>query len=186
MRRLYVMATETSIRLDYEDYAAIPNDGRRHEIIDGAHYENPAPTGYHQIILSNVEFALQLHVRTHHAGRVLPSPVDVILSGHDIVQPDIIFLRSGRTHLLQKNLKGAPDLVVEVLSEGNRRHDVRTKYGLYERAGVPEYWIIDPDELAIRVFRLDGDKFALVDVGDTITTPLLPGFALPLSDIFAM
>jgi Uma2 family endonuclease len=179
-------ATQTSIKLTYEDYAAIPDDGRRHEIIDGEHYVNPAPTGYHQIILSNVEFPLQQHVRTHRAGIVLHSPIDVILSGHDIVQPDIIFLREGRQHLIGKRVEGAPDLVVEVLSESNRRYDVRTKYEMYQRAGVPEYWIVDPDELGVRVFRREGDRFTLVEFGDPITTPLLPGFVLPLSAIFQM
>jgi Uma2 family endonuclease len=180
------MALGTSIKLDYEDYAAIPDDGRRHEIIDGAHYVNPAPTGYHQIILGNVLFALEKHVRSHHAGKVVTSPVDVALTDHDIVQPDIVFLRAGRTHLIGKVVKGVPDLAVEILSESNRRYDVRTKYELYERAGVSEYWIVDPDELGVRVFRREGNRFAPVDVGDTITTPLLPGFTLPLSDIFAM
>ena len=181
------MAPQTSIKLTYEDYAAIPDDGRRHEIIDGEHYVNPAPSPYHQIILSNVEFALQKHVRAHHLGRVLPAAVDVVLAGHDIVQPDIVFVRAAQAHIFEpKNIQGAPDLVVEVLSESNRRYDVRTKYELYERAGVAEYWIVDPDELGVRVFRREGDRFVPVEVGDTITTPLLPGFVLPLSDIFAM
>jgi len=179
------MAPQTSIRLNYEDYAAIPADGRRHEIIDGEHYVNPAPTTYHQIILANVLFALEQHVRAHRAGRVLPSPIEVVLAEHDIVQPDIVFVRSAQAHIIEhRNIQGPPDLVVEVLSESNRRYDVRTKYGLYERAGVGEYWIIDPDELAVRVFRREGEKFQAVEADDAITTPLLPGFTLPLSAIF--
>jgi Uma2 family endonuclease len=180
------MAPQTSIKLTYEDYASIPDDGRRHEIIDGEHYVNPAPTGYHQLILGNVLFALERHVRSHHTGRVVTSPVDVALSEFDIVQPDILFMRAGRTHLIGKIVKGVPDLVIEILSDSNRRYDVRTKYEIYERAGVAEYWIVDPDELGVRVFRREGDRFAPVEVGDTITSPLLPGFALPLSEIFAM
>ncbi len=181
------MATETSIRLDYEDYAAIPDDGRRHEIIDGRHYVNPAPASYHQIVLTNLLVALVVHVTKHRLGRVLPSPIDVLLSGHDIVQPDIVFVRAAKAKIIEpKNIKGAPDLVVEILSDSNRRYDVRTKYELYERGGVTEYWIVDPDELGVRVFRRDGAKFALVPAADPITTPLLPSFALPLADIFAM
>ena len=181
------MATEASIRLDYEDYAAIPNDGRRHEIIDGRHYVNPAPASYHQIVLMNLLIPLAEHVRTHRAGRVLPSPIDVVLSAHDIVQPDIVFVRAANAKIIEpKNIKGAPDLVVEILSDSNRRYDVRTKYELYERGGVSEYWIVDPDELGVRVFRRDGEKFMLVEAADPITTPLLPGFALPFADIFAM
>src|SRR5690242_19974841 len=182
------MALETSIRLDYEDYASIPYDGRRHEIIDGAHYVNPAPSSYHQIVLTNLVFALEQHVRAHRAGRVLPSPIDVVLSNHDIVQPDIIFVQANRIGIIErKNVQGAPDLMIEILSESNRRYDVRTKYELYERAGVGEYWIADPDELGMRVFRRDATgKFALAETGDPITTPLLPGFALQLADILSM
>ena len=152
------MAPQTSTKLTYEDYASIPADGRRHEIIDGEHYVNPAPTGYHQLTLGNVLFALEQHVRSHHTGRVVTSPVDVALSEHDIVQPDILFMRAGRTHLIGKIVKGAPDLVVEILSDSNRRHDVRTKYALYERAGVSEYWIVDPMLGTVEMFlNVDGE-----------------------------
>lgn len=180
------MAPQTSIKLTYEDYAAIPDDGRRHEIIDGEHYVNPAPNAYHQIILTNLLVALAPFVRAHRLGRVLPSPIDVVMTGHDIVQPDLVFVRAEQEHIIRKRVEGTPDLVAEILSESNRRFDVRTKYERYERAGVSEYWIVDPDELGVRVFRREGDRFAAVDVGDTITSPLLPGFALPLSDVFAM
>ena len=183
---LSVMAPQTSIKLTWEDYAAIPDDGRRHEIIDGEHYVNPAPVAFHQIVVSNIEFALQQYVRAQHAGRVLSSPINVVLSEHDIVQPDLLFVQAARVPIIQRNIQGPPDLVIEVLSESNRRYDVRTKYELYERTGVGEYWIIDPDELAVRVFRRDGGKFARVEVTDAITTPLLPGFTLPLAVIFEM
>ena len=181
------MAPQTSIKLTWEDYAAIPDDGRRHEIIDGEHYVNPAPIVYHQKVLMNLLLALGPHVRANALGQILPSPIDVILSEHDIIQPDIVFVQAARAQIVEyKNIQGPPDLVIEVLSESNRRYDVRTKYELYERTGVGEYWIIDPDELAVRVFRRDGGKFARVDVTDAITTPLLPGFTLPLSVIFEM
>jgi Uma2 family endonuclease len=180
------MAPQTSIKLTYEDYAAIPDDGRRHEIIDGEHYVNPAPNTYHQIVLANLVVALVPYVRDRQLGRVLPSPIDVVLTGHDVIQPDLIFVRAAQEHIIQKRVEGTPDLVVEILSESNRRYDIRIKYDRYERGGVSEYWIVDPDELAVRVFRRAGARFAPVDVGDTITTPLLPGFELPLSVIFAM
>jgi Uma2 family endonuclease len=181
------MAPQTSTKLTYEDYAAIPDDGRRHEILDGEHYVNPAPSSYHQIVLTNLLVPLVLYAEEHQLGRVLPSPIGVVLADHDIVQPDIVFIRAERAHIVEhKYIVGAPDLAVEILSDSNRRYDVRIKYDRYQRGGVREYWIVDPDELGIRVFRRAGDKFQPAEVGDTITTPLLPGFALPLSRIFRM
>ena len=181
------MAPQTSIKLTYEDYAAIPDDGRRHEIIDGEHYVNPAPNPYHQIILARVVFALFQHVESHQLGFVLFAPVDVLLAEHEIVQPDAIFISNAHADLVgEKRIQGAPDLIVEVLSDSNRRYDVRIKFELYERAGVSEYWIVDPDEMGVRVFRRQAGRFEAVDAGDTITTPLLPGFGLPLSAIFRM
>lgn len=180
------MAPQTSIKLTYEDYAAIPDDGRRHEIIDGEHYVNPAPTAYHQIILTNLLVRLAPYVRDRGLGRVLPSAIDVVLTEHDTVQPDLVFIRAEREHIIQKRVEGTPDLIVEILSESNRRYDVRIKYDLYERAGVSEYWIVDPDEVEVRVFRRASGRFVRADTGDTITTPLLPDFTLPLSVIFEM
>ena len=181
------MAPQTSIKLTWEDYAAIPDDGRRHEIIDGKHYVNRAPIVYHQKVLMNLSIALGPYVHAHHLGELLASPIDVILSEHDIIQPDIVFVQAARAQIVKyKNIQGPPDLVIEVLSESNRRYDVRTKYELYERTGVGEYWIIDPDELAVRVFRRESGRFQPVEVPDAITTPLLPGFTLPLSVIFEM
>ncbi|HVG24076.1 MAG TPA: Uma2 family endonuclease [Thermoanaerobaculia bacterium] len=98
-----------------------------------------------------------------------------------------MFVRAANIHIIEaKNIQGPPDLVIEILSESNRRYDVRTKFGLYERAGVSEYWTVDPDELGVRVFRRSRERFESVEVADAITTPLLPALTLPLRDIFAM
>lgn len=179
------MAPQTSIKLTYEDYAAIPDDGRRHEILDGEHYVNPAPNIRHQIISIRLSTALHGFVQTHRLGYVFAAPTDVVLSEHDVVVPDVVFVSNARADLLtEANIQGPPDLVVEILSSSTRRYDTRLKFDMYERAGVGEYWIVDPDEDVVTVFRREGERFRRVDPGDTITTPLLPGFALPLSAIF--
>ncbi|HEV7242746.1 MAG TPA: Uma2 family endonuclease [Thermoanaerobaculia bacterium] len=178
------MAPETSIKLTYEDYAAIPDDGRRHEIIDGEHYVNPAPNFKHQVVLVRLVTALYQHVSDRRLGHVVPAPFDVILSEHDVVQPDIVFISHARAHLLTPaNMQGAPDLLVEVLST-NRSYDERVKYRLYEHAGILEYWIVNPFDDTIKAFRLANKKYALVDLGDLITSPLLPGFQLRVADLF--
>ena len=178
------MAAETSIKLTYEDYLAIPDDGRRHEIIDGQYGVNPAPNLKHQLVSITLSSALYHHVKANRLGAVIASPFDVVLGEHDVVQPDIIYISQARMHLLTPtNLEGSPDLLVEILSM-NRRYDEHVKYRLYERAGIFEYWIVDPSAEQVRVFRLANRRYSPVDLGDHLTTPLLPDFQLRVADLF--
>lgn len=178
------MAPQTSIKLTYEDYAAIPDDGRRHEIIDGEHYVNPAPNLRHQHVLANLAFFIRQHVLTRHLGHLYFAPVDVLLDDTTVVQPDIVFVSTARQHILNpSNMRGVPDLVVEVLSS-NRAYDERVKYGSYERAGVAEYWIVDPYQNEVKIFRRSGAKFDAVPVGETVTSPFFPDLTIAVRDIF--
>jgi Uma2 family endonuclease len=185
------MATETTTKLTYEDYLLIPDDGLQHEIIDGEHYLNPAPNMRHQLIVSNVNFALSAFVRSGRFGRVLTSPSDVVLSEIDVLQPDVLFISNERfARITATNVQGAPDLVVEVLSESRRRKDEIEKKHRYEFFGVLEYWVVDPELDSVKIYRRAGDKFAPAEIvsmetGGEITTPLLPGFTLPIADVFA-
>jgi Uma2 family endonuclease len=178
------MAPQTSIKLTYEDYASIPDDDRRHEIIDGEHYVNPAPNIRHQIISMRLAIAIGNVVNENDLGHIFAAPTDVEVTTYDIAQPDLFFIGKSRAHLLtDQRLVGAPDLVIEILSS-NRDYDERLKYRTYERAGVLEYWIVDPFENAMRVFRRAGEPFQQVDVGETLTSTLLPGFSLSLHRLF--
>lgn len=117
--------------------------------------------------------------------------MDVKLAASDVVEPDVSYLSNERARLkTSKNIAGAPDLVVEVLSESNRRHDEIDKRKRYELHGVLEYWIVDPELDSVKIYRRAGDKFAAAEIismetGGEITTPLLPGFTLPIADVFA-
>lgn len=185
------MTTETATKLTYEDYLLVSEDGRRHEIIDGEHFVSPGPNSRHQIVAMNIIFALASFVRPRKLGRVLAPRYDVVLSDVDVVEPDAIFISNARMHLMTKaNLRGAPDLAVEVLSESNRRNDEILKKKRYELFGVAEYWIADPELDSVKIYRRAGDAFAPAEIvstetGGTITTPLLPGFELPIADVFA-
>ncbi|HYC92471.1 MAG TPA: Uma2 family endonuclease [Thermoanaerobaculia bacterium] len=179
------MAPQTSTKLTYEDYLLLPDDGRRHEIIDGEHYVSPAPNTRHQRLSKRISRALY-PFEDAGLGEVFSAPYDVVLSFFDVVQPDVIFVTAARSHIIvEKNVQGAPDLAVEILSPSNRQYDEQVKLKTYERLGVAEYWIVDPDESSVRIFRRSGERFTPADAGDTLTTPLLPGFALPLRDLFA-
>lgn len=180
------MAPQTSIRLTYEDYCAIPDDGRRHEIIDGEHHVNPSPATRHQFVSMRLSFALYGHVTAHNLGHVFAAPFDVILGTHDIVEPDLIFVSNARSGIItRKNIHGTPDLLVEILSESRPDYDKRLKYQLYERYGVPEYWMVDAERLTISVFRHSGSAFVASPAAETLTTPLLPGFSVSLEWLFA-
>jgi Uma2 family endonuclease len=185
------MALQDRIRkLTYEDYTQIPDDGLRHEIIDGEHYVSPAPIPRHQIV--SIELASRLYpfVKSRDLGLVLQAPSDVIFSRHDIVQPDLLFISKKQIGILkEKNVQGSPDLVVEILSKGTRRLDESIKLDLYERSGVLEYWMFDPVLKRTRVFRRTGERLLQVgelsaEAGDVLTTPLLPGLEIPLAEVF--
>ncbi|HKR66125.1 MAG TPA: Uma2 family endonuclease [Thermoanaerobaculia bacterium] len=171
--------TQTSTKWTYEDYALLPEDGRRHEIVDGEHYVNPAPNTRHQIVVATLITELRSFASAHGLGQVIGSPIDVVLSANDIVQPDIIFVSKGRRSIITRaNIQGAPELVIEVLSDSTRRYDELTKRKLYEKFGVAEYWVVDPELEIVKIGRQE------ISSG-TLTTPLLPGFALDVRRVFA-
>jgi len=178
-------------KLTYDDLVDMPDDGLRRELIDGELYVTPSPGLRHQTIVLNLASLILGHVRRHALGRVFVAPLDVLFSRIDVVEPDVLFVSRPRERdvLAEKHLVGPPDLVVEVGSPGTRRTDERTKQRLYERFAVPEYWIVDPDLDAIKVFRLVQDRYQRaqelsLDAGDVLTTPLLPGLEMPLAEIF--
>ncbi len=183
------MQTET-LKLTYADYALLPDDGRRHEIIDGDEAMSPAPSTWHQRFVVRLVAQLQRYVEETGAGEVFVAPTDVILSPTDIVQPDVFFIANDRRDLISKRgIEGAPDLAVEVLSEGNRRLDEVRKRRLYAAFGVQEYWIADPELDMAKVLRLQEVSYVQVaelhaEAGDALSTPLLPGLRLSLADLF--
>lgn len=180
-------------RLTYDDFLLFPDDGKRHELIDGEHYVTPSPDLRHQQLLGRLYLAFADHLRARPAlGEVYFAPLDVVFSHWDVVEPDLLFVAGDQREILtEKNVVGAPALVVEVLSPGTRKRDQQLKRRLFERSGVREYWMVDPDRNAIVIHRRD-ESGAFPRVAElmaaehaVLTTPLLPGFALPLTQLFA-
>ena len=182
--------TSSGVKLTYDDYLLFPDDGLRHELIDGEHYVTPAPILRHQRISRNLILLIGPWLETHSIGEVFYAPLDVILSEHDVVEPDLLFVTHERgKEVLGKWVHGAPNLAVEIGSPGTRRRDETIKRALYERAGVTEYWIVDPEVDVVRVFRrTDGGFGRAIELSreaeDILTTPLLPGLEMPLARIF--
>ena len=133
------------IRLTYQDYLRFPDDGLRHELIDGEHFVTPTPVLRHQLVSERLGWELGAWVRASKNGQVFYAPFDVILSDFDVVEPDIMWISNERRDILKKWAFGAPDLVVEILSPTTRRRDEAHKLRLYDRSGVREYWLADPD-----------------------------------------
>jgi Uma2 family endonuclease len=185
------MVPAVATKLTYEDYLLLPEDGQRHEIIDGEHYVNAAPASRHQHISLNLTLALGLHVRTFRLGQFFYAPFDVVLSPVDVVQPDLVFISNERLHLLgDANLQGAPDLAIEILSPSSRRIDEGLKRKRYDLFGVTEYWIVDGELEVVKIYRRTADGFERTDeisteIGGTIATPLIAGFAMNVNDVFA-
>lgn len=183
------MALQSTSKLTYDDYVLIPDDGLKHEIIDGEHYVNPAPNLRHQLISRRIFKALVIFVDDHDLGEVFYSPVDVVFSEINVVQPDILYIRKENRGELYgaAYVKVVPDLVVEVLSI-NRKHDEVRKLKLYDGFNVPEYWIADPKHDVLNIYRRRNASLTLVEkvrMDGTITSPLLPGFSLPAQTLFA-
>src|SRR4249920_1493782 len=127
----------SSPKLTFADYLLFPDDGLRHEIIDGEHYVTPSPATRHQRFSLSLLHLIQSYLDVQPTGELFSAPFDVVLSFTDVVVPDLIYLSRARAHLLTaKNLQGAPDLVVEILSPSTRPRDERLKRDLYERVGV--------------------------------------------------
>jgi Uma2 family endonuclease len=177
-------------KLTYEDYVLLPEDGKRHEIIDGEHYVSPAPFVSHQKLAFRLTLRVGGFIETNRLGLFFFAPVDVLLSIHDIVQPDLFFISGEKIDIAkEKNVQGAPDLVIEILSKGTRRLDKGPKLEAYERYGVREYWMFDPFRRGVLPWERSGESlrprpFLSAAAGDVLTTPLLPGFELPLAEIF--
>jgi Uma2 family endonuclease len=147
-------------KLTYEEYRHFPDDGMRHEIIDGAHYMSPAPGTDHQSVSRHLQFALYRRIEENGLGYVFDAPTDLQLALTDVVQPDlIVVLSEHREIILPSRIRGVPDLVVEILSPSTTERDLTLKRALYEHHAVPEYWIVNIDERSIQRFRLQGAEY---------------------------
>ena len=176
-------------RLTVDDFMLFPDDGKRHEIIDGVHYVTPSPVTRHQAISGRLHLSLgNFLAEQPQLGRVFYAPFDVIFTRWDVVEPDLLVIAGDQLDILTiKNVQGAPAIVVEILSPGTRKVDESIKRRLFERGGVREYWLIDPELDIVKVYRRESDgSFPRVaelsrESADTLTSDVLPGWSLALT-----
>ena len=183
-----MVATTTAKRLTYEDYRDTPDD-ERWELLNGELVMPPAPNVEHQMVSANMNDQLRAFVKQNALGTVLYAPCDVVLSEHNVVQPDLLFISSERMGIItHANVRGAPDLVVEILSPGSVSRDWRDKLDVYAEHGVREYWIVDPGARRAWVMTLSEaggfEEAGNYGVGDALESVVLEGFTLALEDVF--
>ena len=186
------MATSSHFdaRLTYDDLARMPDDGMRHEIIDGVHYVTPSPVVRHQILVMRLGTAIANYLEAHPIGVVIGAPIDTVFTPWDVVEPDVVFIADDqRTIITEPNIQGAPALVVEVLSPGTKKRDLGVKKDLFDRGRVREYWIVDPEANTVAIHRRNAEGSlsrvqSLPEDANAVTTPLLPGFSLSLEKLF--
>ncbi|MGH9361093.1 MAG: Uma2 family endonuclease [Thermoanaerobaculia bacterium] len=185
------MARSAHPPLTYDDLVALPDDGLRHELIDGEHFVSASPNTKHQRVSGNFYYVVRAFLHDHPRGEIFYAPYDVVFSPINVVVPDLLYVSHERSGVLtDRYAQSAPDLVIEILSPSTRGMDQVRKRDLYDRFGVGEYWIADPFRDAIRVYRRGAGGLVLaaelsVAAGDLLTTPLLPGLEIQLTEVFA-
>ncbi len=173
----------------YVDWETLPDDGNRYEIIDGVLYMSTSPSFFHQWIIKRLVTRLGAQAEERGLAYVCFAPIGVIMPGCDPVQPDFVIVRKGRESILhERGIRGVPDLIAEVLSPNNQDYDEEVKKAAYERAGVPEYLVIDPFNHAVKHFQLDESGHypepRLYSASDTMTLACLPSLPITVRELF--
>ncbi|MBI4551226.1 MAG: Uma2 family endonuclease [Candidatus Latescibacteria bacterium] len=180
--------TPSPTDLTYEDFLTLPDDGKRYEILDGELHVTPSPLTTHQRAVMNLGALLHHHVRRNGLGEVFLAPPDVILAETTIVEPDLLFIARQRAKIITRaNIRGAPDLIVEVLSRRTARVDRGRKKKLYARYGVQHYWLVDPDTRSVEVYALENGKYRLIGHYTEHTSfepSLFPGLTISLDEVW--
>ncbi|MBI1742606.1 Uma2 family endonuclease [Candidatus Acetothermia bacterium] len=187
-----LMAMKVHIPFTYEDYKSLPeSETKRYELLGGELVMVPAPLTYHQRVSRNLEGFLWDFVKDNELGEVYSAPIDVVLGRpgkEDVVQPDILFVAKDRLSIIaEEEIRGAPDLVVEIFSPSTAERDRTYKKRLYGRNGVKELWLVDPDLKTVEVFQWTRRGFqskAVYGHKDQLVSPLLPGLTIPLREVF--
>jgi Uma2 family endonuclease len=181
----------SGVKLTYDNFLLFPDDGMRHELIDGEHHVTPSPNTKHQTVSVTLTVVIGAWLEANPIGRLYHAPFDVVFTPFDVVEPDLLYLSNDRAAdvLTAEHVRGAPDLVIEIGSSRTRARDETTKRALYEREGVAEYWFVDPEIDVVRIYRRSRDRFARVtelsrEANEVLATPLLPGLELPLTRLF--
>ena len=178
-------------RLTNADYMAMTppaNSGPRYQLINGELTEMAGATLAHQSFLLELSLEISSQARAADIGRIVIAPYDVHIDPHNTFQPDLMYVSNDRLHILEQlAATGAPDVVIEILSDSTRRRDLNEKLPVYGANGVREIWIVDLDAATVTIHSGDGDTSTPVRTfaaSDTLTSDAMPGVAIDLAPIF--
>lgn len=182
-------ATEKK-KYTYEDYLKMTPEDGRYELIEGELLITPSPAWKHQRISRKIVYRLEEYVVKRELGEVFYAPLDVYLDNQNVVQPDILFIKKERLNIIgEKNVQGAPDLVVEILSESTAYRDTIHKKKIYARFGVKECWLVAPEDKLVEVYTLKNQgEYQLLKTyydKDIIESETIGGLKIPLTEIFS-
>ena len=175
--------------LDYSDYLATPEDGKRYEILRGDLLVTPAPRTIHQRVLGNLNGVLRDYFKTR-AAEVFFAPISLILTDNDILEPDLLVVDDPAL-VTDRGVEGPPLLIVEVLSKSTADHDRGVKARRYAELGVRHYWLVDPDERRVECHKLvherardSYDRIATFEGSARLSLPDFQGLDLPLAALW--
>jgi Uma2 family endonuclease len=176
-------------RVTFAELQEWPDDGRRYELYDGEVIVVPSPFPRHQRVAIHIGEILGDYER-RTGGLMFHAPLDIVFSEHNVVQPDVVFFRKERRHVIDmmEATRAAPDLAVEVLSRSTEARDRGRKMQLLARFGVPEYWIVDPVKNTFEIYVLRGsayERVAALDEHEDVISPTLPDLSFPAIRVFA-
>lgn len=180
-------------KLTYDDLVRMfpDDDGVRRELIDGELFATPSPFTRHQRLVRRLAISLGNHLDANPTqGELFFSALDVVMTPFDVVEPDLFVVLADQLEILtERNVQGAPGLVIEVLSRRTRTRDETLKRNLFDREGVREYWLVDPERNQIGMYRRSAGSFVrtttiTAGTGETLTTNLLPGWSLSVDQLF--
>jgi len=182
------MALAPSVLVTAQDYRLMPETGPRYQLIEGELFMSPAPNRFHQKVSGNIYFLLRSYLERNPAGELYDAPFDVFLGEHAVFQPDILFIANNRRSILtDEGAEGAPNLVIEVLSESTAHLDRQTKRKVYAASGVDELWLVDPEAKTVELFLLQKNAErpeASYRSNDSFESPCFPGLRILLTDVF--
>jgi Uma2 family endonuclease len=178
----------TAYKMTVKEFYELPEGPPYFQLIDGDLYMSPSPRRYHQQISMFLSGVLFPFIEEHRLGELYAAPSDVTLANDVILNPDLYFVSRERAHILtDKGANGAPDLVIEILSPSTAKLDVGRKREIYAESGVREMWVIAPETRTVEVHRFAENReqpVAILSIGETLASPVLPGLALPIADVF--
>ena len=173
---------------NYRDYFLFPDNGKRYQILEGELFMTPPPGFSHQNSVTQLTIMLGQYLNRNQIGKVFCAPFAVVLSDINVVEPDLVYVSNARKNLIkERGIFGSPDLMVEVLSKGNKKMDRITKFKLYARFKIPHYWIVDPMEKTMELYQLEKGEYRLTSKkqGSEVMSPsLFPGLEFSLKDLW--